>query len=110
MSDKVSSLQVVHKVMAEAHSPSDIMGRAMGGIPDRVSEVLVLSGAVKWFDVAKGYGFLVPDNGMGDVFVHASHLRHSGFGIVGEGDRMQVRAFAKQNGKLVCAQVLSVNQ
>src|SRR3981081_4081429 len=38
-------------------------------------DVIELGGVIKWFDVAKGYGFIVPDNGMSDIFLDARCLR-----------------------------------
>ena len=37
-------------------------------------DLVEITGVVKWFDVAKGFGFIVPDNGMQDVFLHVTCL------------------------------------
>jgi len=42
-------------------------------------------GTVKWFNATKGYGFISPDNGGGDVFVHISAVEQSGIGTLSEG-------------------------
>ncbi|MCO5163756.1 MAG: CspA family cold shock protein [Mesorhizobium sp.] len=48
-----------------------------------------VSGAIKWFDVAKGYGFILPDEaGMGDVLIHVTCLRRDGFQTAMEGARV----------------------
>lgn len=48
-----------------------------------------VSGAIKWFDVAKGYGFIVPDEGdFGDVLLHVTCLRKDGFQTALEGARI----------------------
>ena len=45
------------------------------------------SGTVKWFNAARGFGFIVPDGGGGDVYVHISVVRKSSFnGLEAEGD------------------------
>ena len=54
-------------------------------VPTRVVEV---AGVIKWFDVAKGYGFIVPDNGMADVLLHVTCLRRDGYQTAYEGARV----------------------
>lgn len=46
------------------------------------------TGTVKFFNAAKGFGFIAPDNGGADVFVHASALERSGIGGLDEGDQV----------------------
>ena len=41
-----------------------------------------INGTVKWFNTEKGYGFIQPDNGGKDVFVHFRQVNHTGFGRV----------------------------
>ena len=41
-------------------------------------DLIEVAGTVKWFDVAKGYGFIIPDNGMADILLHATVLRLMG--------------------------------
>lgn len=45
-------------------------------------------GTVKWFNAEKGYGFIQPSNGGGDVFVHVSALKDAGIRSLTEGQRI----------------------
>jgi CspA family cold shock protein len=47
------------------------------------------TGTVKWFNDAKGYGFITPDGGGKDLFVHFSAIQGSGFKTLKEGDKVQ---------------------
>lgn len=46
------------------------------------------SGTVKWFDSTKGYGFIQPDDGTKDVFVHVSAVERAGIGNLREGQKL----------------------
>jgi CspA family cold shock protein len=61
-------------------------------------DLVEISGRVKWFDVAKGYGFIVPDNGAPDVLLHIATLRKDGFKVVDEGTRVVCEAIRRAKG------------
>jgi len=47
------------------------------------------TGTVKWFDEAKGFGFIAPEDGSNDVFVHYSTIEGKGFRTLAEGQRVE---------------------
>ncbi|MAI62080.1 MAG: cold-shock protein [Micavibrio sp. TMED27] len=47
------------------------------------------TGTVKWFNPEKGFGFIVPDNGEGDVFVHISAVEQAGMKTLNEGQKIE---------------------
>ena len=47
------------------------------------------SGTVKWFNDAKGYGFITPDEGTKDLFVHHSNIAGNGFKSLSEGAKVE---------------------
>jgi CspA family cold shock protein len=61
-------------------------------------ELVQVSGHIKWFDVAKGFGFIVPDNGMPDVLLHVTCLRRDGYQAANEGARIVVEAVQRPRG------------
>lgn len=56
------------------------------------------SGTVKWFNNAKGYGFIVPESGGEDVFVHYSTIDGTGFKTLKEGQVVQYEASESPRG------------
>jgi cold shock protein len=59
----------------------------------------VKTGTVKWFNTIKGFGFIQPDNGGPDAFVHISALERAGLQSLNEGQRVQYDLVAGRNGK-----------
>lgn len=59
------------------------------------------SGTVKWFNGEKGYGFIQPDTGGGDVFVHISAVELAGLRTLNEGQKITYEVVAdKRSGKM----------
>jgi cold shock protein len=55
-------------------------------------------GTVKWFNQDKGYGFITPDNGGEDIFVHFSAIQGSGFRSLEEGEKVTYQVGQGQKG------------
>ena len=64
-------------------------------------ETMRVTGGVKWFDMVRGYGFLVPDDGGGDVLIHFSVLRDIARRSLPEGARLVCDAVHRQRGRQV---------
>jgi len=96
------------KMTAELHCRLVIMhqietkGPPVGPhIEDRAhatASAIEVTGVIKWFNVAKGYGFVVPDNGMSDVLLSVTCLRRDGFQVVHEGARVVVEVLRGPRG------------
>jgi cold shock protein len=72
---------------------------ALGGVVEEAATAVVeVAGVIKWFYVAKGYGFIVPDNGMPDVLLHVTCLRRDGYQTAYEGARVVCEALARPKG------------
>jgi CspA family cold shock protein len=57
------------------------------------------SGTVKWFNAQKGYGFIAPDDGSKDAFVHISAVERAGISTLAEGQRVTFDLQRGNNGK-----------
>lgn len=57
------------------------------------------SGNVKWFNETKGYGFIKPDDGSNDVFVHISAVQDAGLKTLIEGQKLEYDVGPGRNGK-----------
>jgi cold shock protein len=89
--------------------PSIDPSRREEAAADRPLDLIEISGRIKWFDVAKGFGFIVPDNGMPDVLLHVTCLRRDGYQVAHEGARIVVEAAQRPRG-LQAFRVISLDE
>jgi CspA family cold shock protein len=88
----------------------DLRQEALGELlHDGATSVVEVVGVIKWFDVSKGYGFIVPDSGAGDVLLHVTCLRRDGYQTAYEGARIVCEALARPKG-LQAFRVLSMDE
>lgn len=64
-------------------------------------EILKMGGAVKWYKPDKGFGFIVPDDGQKDIFIHKSCLERHGIDSLAEGRRVTVTVRSVSKGREV---------
>jgi len=57
------------------------------------------TGTVKWFNEVKGFGFIVPDDGTTDIFVHISAIQRSGITTLQEGQRLEYELVTTRDGR-----------
>ncbi|MEP3231905.1 MAG: cold-shock protein [Hyphomicrobiales bacterium] len=71
---------------------------ATDGVDEANLDLVEVAGFIKWFDVSKGFGFIVPDNGMPDVLLHVTCLRRDGFQTAYEGARIVCEVAERSRG------------
>lgn len=57
------------------------------------------TGTVKWFNATKGFGFIAPDSGDKDVFVHQSVIQAEGYRTLSEGDKVDFESAEDAKGR-----------
>ena len=62
------------------------------------ADVVEIAGFIKWFDVSKGFGFIVPDEKISDVLIHVTTLRRDGFQTALEGSRIVCEVVKRERG------------
>jgi CspA family cold shock protein len=63
------------------------------------------TGTVKWFNATKGYGFIAPDDGSADVFVHITAVEKAGLHGLNEGQAVEFELQRGRNGKMAAAEL-----
>ena len=82
---------------------------AQAALSGEAVDLIEVSGVIKWFDVAKGFGFIVPDNGLPDVLLHVTCLRRDGYQTALEGTRV-VCEIQKRDRGYQAFRILSMDQ
>jgi cold shock CspA family protein len=91
-----------------ANFPSKSVTPLSGCLPGRVllysrfeKDIVMATGTVKWFNATKGFGFIQPDDGAADVFVHISAVERAGMRELQEGQKISYELVAdKRSGKM----------
>ena len=84
--------------------------RGLETVADDVAvDVFEIAGTIKWFDVGKGYGFIVPDDGDGDILLHVTCLRRDGYQTAYEGARVVCEVLDRPRG-LQAFRILSTDE
>ena len=68
-------------------------------VDSSAEQVSQVQGTLKWFDAVKGYGFIIPDDGSGDILLHYSVLRDVGQRSLPEGTRISCKVVERTKGK-----------
>jgi cold shock protein len=89
-----------------AHREGTATGLEQGA--EQNVKIIQVTGLVKWFDVGRGYGFIIPDSGLPDILLHLSCLKRDGFDAPLEGARVTCEAVERQKG-YQCLRVLNVD-
>lgn len=67
------------------------------------------AGVVKWFNPTKGYGFIAPDTGEKDVFVHISAVQRAGMRGLNEGQKVAFDIEMQQNGRAAAVNLVAAD-
>ena len=67
------------------------------------------AGTVKWFNPTKGYGFIEPNDGSKDVFVHISAVERAGLASLREGQKVEFEVMPGRNGKSSAENLVAVD-
>lgn len=94
--------------LSETSSAFDGAPTVVAGEDGLPVDVIEVAGAIKWFDVSKGFGFVVPDDDLPDILLHVSCLRDDGYQTAHEGARIVCEVVKKARG-LQAFRVLSMD-
>jgi len=67
------------------------------------------TGIVKWFNTTKGYGFITPDEGGPDAFVHISAVQNCGLQGLNEGQKVEFELQEQRNGKMAAENLVALD-
>eukprot|EP00668_Euglena_longa_P034896 GGOE01044797.1.p3 GENE.GGOE01044797.1~~GGOE01044797.1.p3 ORF type:complete len:116 (-),score=16.57 GGOE01044797.1:155-502(-) len=67
--------------------------------------MMAVTGVVKWFNARKGFGFVTPDDGGDDVFVHQSNINCEGFRMLEDGTKVEFEVGTGREGKFTAVNV-----
>mmetsp|Transcript_13474 Transcript_13474/g.26758 ORF Transcript_13474/g.26758 Transcript_13474/m.26758 type:complete len:128 (+) Transcript_13474:24-407(+) len=87
-----------------AFAPSPLAFRGVASTSLRMSDD-ISTGTVKWFNTQKGFGFIVPDSGTPDVFVHQTAIVADGFRSLADGEKVEFKTVEDDSGRVKAVDV-----
>lgn len=87
------------KISRRQDDPKPARGNAGKGVGVKGTRVMAQQGTVKFFNLDKGYGFIKPDDGGRDIFVHVTALERAGLRALAEGQRVSFEIEPDKKGK-----------
>ena len=97
------------ELVSEAAKGSERATAIDGSLMVAEAEIFRVSGRIKWFDVAKGFGFVAADDGLPDILLHVTCLRKDGFQGANEGARVVVEVVKRPRG-LQAVKVIAIDE
>jgi len=67
------------------------------------------TGTVKWFDATKGFGFIEPEDGSKDAFVHISAVERAGLSTLRDGQKVEFELTEGKNGKMAADNLVALD-
>lgn len=84
--------------MADEAQSGKHLADANESVGDVSRDLVQIRGRIKWFDTSRGFGFIVPDNGLPDVLLHITCLKRDGYDAVAEGASIVCEAIRRERG------------
>jgi len=79
------------------------------GLERKDDVTMTTQGTVKWFNPTKGYGFIAPETGGKDIFVHISAVQKAGLRSLNEGQRVGFEVEQQQNGRAAAVNLMKTD-
>ena len=97
-----NSRTLLPKIIAKFDGlPASLQGLRVGSMLREVKGSPMTTGTVKWFNAQKGFGFIQPDNGGKDAFVHISAVERAGISSLSEGQKVEFELVTdRRSGKM----------
>ena len=86
------------------------LASAPASVPKTVGGMSMAKGTVKWFNRAKGYGFIEPEDGSKDVFVHISAVIEAGMDTLQEGQKIEYELMVGQNDRQAAGNLVALEE